>query len=170
MRPWVAALVTVGLDQLTKWIIRSSLAPQQSIPLLPGVLHLTYVRNTGAAFSLFRGQVAPLIVASGLVAGWIGWELLRRPRHAPPPHESLVGGHAGLSLNSLGLILGGAIGNLIDRLRFGYVEDFIDLRVWPVFNVADSAITVGVTLLIWTSLFAARRQATSDKRQVTTNK
>lgn len=144
MRPWVAALVTVGVDQLTKWIIRTSLAPQHSIPLLPGVLHLTYVHNTGAAFSLFRGQVPALIVVSGLVAGWIGWELWRHPRHA------------GLPLYSLGLILGGAIGNLIDRLRFGYVEDFIDLRVWPVFNVADSAITIGVTLLIWRSFFSNR--------------
>lgn len=154
MRPWLIAALTLAVDQLAKWIVRTSFAPQQSLPLLPGVLHLTYVRNSGAAFSLFQGQVAWLSVVSVLVAGWIGWELLR--------HESLVGGRAGLPLSSLGLILGGAIGNLVDRLRFGYVEDFIDLRVWPVFNVADSAITIGVTLLIWHSLFPRLGQGTRD--------
>lgn len=158
MRPWLIAGLTLACDQLTKWAVGAAFVPHQSLPILPGILHLTYVHNTGAAFSLFRGQVAALIVVSGLVAGWIGWELLRHPRHT------------GLPLNSLGLILGGAIGNLIDRLRFGYVEDFIDLRVWPVFNVADSAITVGVTLLIWKSLFAARRHVVSDKGQVTSDK
>lgn len=162
MRPWLIAALTLAVDQLAKWIVRTSFAPQQSLPLLPGVLHLTYVRNSGAAFSLFQGQVAWLSVVSVLVAGWIGWELLRHPRHAPPPHESLVGGRAGLPLSSLGLILGGAIGNLVDRLRFGYVEDFIDLRVWPVFNVADSAITVGVALLILKSCFSGRRHVTRD--------
>lgn len=154
MRPWLIAALTLAVDQLAKWIVRTSFAPHQSLPLLPGVLHLTYVRNSGAAFSLFQGQVAWLSVVSVLVAGWIGWELLR--------HESLVGGRAGLPLSSLGLILGGAIGNLVDRLRFGYVEDFIDLRVWPVFNVADSAITVGVALLILKSCFSGRRHVTRD--------
>ena len=149
MIPWLIAALTVAVDQLSKWLVRSTFVPQQSLPILPGILHLTYVQNTGAAFSLFQGQVAALSVVSVLVAGWIGWELLRR--------ESLVGGHAGLPLNSLGLILGGAIGNLIDRLRFGYVEDFIDLRVWPVFNVADSAISVGVSLLLLAQMVFWRR-------------
>lgn len=138
MRPWLIAALTVAGDQLSKWIVRSAFLPQQSLPILPGVLHLTYARNTGAAFSLFQGQAAALVIISVIVAGWIGWELLRHPRRAP--------------VLPLGMILGGAIGNLIDRLRFGYVEDFIDLRVWPVFNVADSAITLGVAWLFWKTM------------------
>ncbi len=138
--PWLIAGLTLVVDQLSKWAIRTTCIPQQSLPVLPGILHLTYVRNTGAAFSLFQGQVPILIVISVIVAGWMAWELLRHPhatRHIPV---------------ALGMILGGAIGNLIDRLRFGYVEDFIDLRVWPVFNLADSAISIGVMWLIWKTL------------------
>ncbi|MBI4353844.1 MAG: signal peptidase II [Candidatus Omnitrophica bacterium] len=140
MLPWLIAALIVTVDQLSKWAIRTTFLPQQSLPILPGIVHLTYARNTGAAFSLFQGHVIPLVLISVVVAGWMVWELLRRPhtnRHTPV---------------ALGLILGGAVGNLIDRLRFGYVEDFIDVRVWPVFNVADSAITIGVIWLIWGTL------------------
>lgn len=137
MRPWLVAGLTLACDQISKWAIRTTFLPQHSLPILPGIFHLTYVRNTGAAFSLFQGQGTILIFISVAVAGWMMWELLYQPRASRP------------TPGALGLILGGAVGNLIDRLRFGYVEDFIDLRVWPVFNVADSAITIGVTWLIW---------------------
>ena len=106
------------------------------MPLLPGVLHLTYVQNTGAAFGLFRGCAGLFIALAVVIAGWVSVELSQRP------HPTL--GRVGLSL-----ILGGAVGNLIDRARLGSVIDFIDLRVWPVFNLADSAITIGVGLLLW---------------------
>ncbi len=139
---------TVLVDQLTKWIVRTTFLPQHSLPILPGIFHLTYVRNTGAAFSLFQGQGPILILVSVGVASWMAWELLRRP-HATRQTPAV-----------LGLILGGAVGNLIDRLRFGYVEDFIDLRVWPVFNVADSAITIGVVWLIWKTLNKSNKSGT----------
>jgi len=133
-------VLTVVADQLTKFVIRSCLDPTQSVPVIPSVLHLTYVQNTGAAFGLFRGHPGVFLLLSVIVATWIVLELWRkRP-------------HAWLTEVGLALILGGAIGNVLDRLRFGYVIDFIDVRVWPVFNLADSVITIGVGLLLWRAL------------------
>lgn len=133
------AVLTVVADQVTKGAAHTWLAPRQSIPLLPGLLHLTYVQNTGAAFGMFRGCSGLFIALAVAIAGWISVELSQRP------HPTL--GRVGLSL-----MLGGAVGNLIDRVRLGSVIDFIDLRVWPVFNLADSAITIGVGLLLWLAL------------------
>ena len=136
--PWLVTSLTVGSDQATKAAIHACLSPTQSLPLIPPVLWLTYVQNTGAAFGLFRGHSIVFVLVSVMIAAWILMELTRR-RHRRWPIQ------LGLSL-----ILGGAVGNLIDRLRVGYVVDFIDVRVWPVFNLADSAITVGVGLLLVT--------------------
>ncbi|MBI3319439.1 MAG: signal peptidase II [Candidatus Omnitrophica bacterium] len=138
-RWWIVAL-TVGADQLTKEAVRSHCEPGQSIPLIPSVLHLTYVQNTGAAFGLFRGHPSVFIVLSVIIGVGVLLELLRH-RHLIWPTDL-----------ALSLILGGAAGNLIDRVSWGWVIDFIDLRVWPVFNLADSAITVGVTLLLWQTI------------------
>ena len=137
MQSWLIGGLTVLLDRLAKWLVIGRFHPGQSLPLLPPVLHLTYVQNTGAAFGLFKGQQLLFIVISVAVIGWISRELLTRP-----PTDARI-------IWACGLILGGATGNLIDRLRVGYVIDFIDLRVWPVFNVGDSAITIGIALLIW---------------------
>jgi len=127
-------------DQLTKAITMASLTPGQSLPLLPHVLHVTYVQNTGAAFGLFKGQQLVFIVFSIIVIGWMIRELLTKPAMDAVLRWACA------------LLLGGAAGNLIDRLRFGYVVDFIDLRVWPVFNIGDSAITIGVSLLVLHSI------------------
>ena len=140
MRPWLISGLTLAADQLTKHLIAAAFHPGESLPLLPRVLHLTYVQNTGAAFGLFKGQQLLFIGLSLLVIAWITRQFLaKRPLAAP-----VVWAYA--------LVLGGAAGNLIDRLRFGYVVDFIDVRVWPVFNLGDSAITIGVALLIWRAL------------------
>jgi len=134
----------IGGDQLSKWVVRAAFSPGYSVPVIPSVLHLTYVQNTGAAFGLFPGYAGALMILAAAVVGWIVLELRRQaPR--------TKGGQLGLLL-----ILGGAIGNLLDRLRFGYVVDFIDLRVWPVFNLADSAITIGVALLLWQAFLPRR--------------
>ena len=140
MRSWLIAGFTLLLDRLAKAFVVAHLHPGQSAPLLPPLLHLTYVQNIGAAFGLFKGQQLLFIVISIAVIGWISRELLLRP-----PAQAMIG-------RAYGLILGGAAGNLIDRVRLGYVIDFLDLRVWPVFNVGDSAITIGVALLIWHAL------------------
>ena len=139
--------LTLTLDQASKWFFRTTFTPGKSLPLLP-ILHLTYVENTGAAFGLFPGQHLVFIGMSIAVIGWIIWEMA-----AGPVQDAWL-------FWGCSLILGGAAGNLIDRLRFGHVIDFIDLRVWPVFNLADSAITIGVGLIVWRALAERRRGST----------
>ena len=128
------------IDQLTKFIIAATFVPSESHPVLPPILHLTYVQNTGAAFGMLKGQQLIFIILSLVVIGWVGRELILHPRRS----RIMQWGCA--------LLLGGAAGNLIDRLRLGYVIDFLDFRIWPVFNVGDSAITIGVVLLMWHSM------------------
>ncbi|MBI1991644.1 MAG: signal peptidase II [Candidatus Omnitrophica bacterium] len=135
--PWLISGLTLAADQLTKLLVVTRFSPGESLGLLPPILQLTYVQNTGAAFGLFKGRQGLFIGVSLLVIGWMTRELLAKPSLALPTKW----GYA--------LVLGGSVGNLIDRMRFGYVIDFIDLGVWPVFNVGDSAITIGVALLIW---------------------
>ena len=149
--PWCVGVLTLAWDQLSKWAIIRSFEPGATLPLFPPVLSLTYVQNTGAAFGLFKGQHTLFIVLSVCVIAWVGRQL------ATP------GAVHGVARWALALILGGASGNLIDRVRLGYVIDFLDLHWWPVFNIGDSAITVGVTWLILRSLFA---KGTSDKKPI----
>ncbi len=144
MLKWLAlSLLAVVLDQASKWAVDSSMQLYQSISLVP-YFNLTYVRNTGAAFSFLseaggwqRWFFAGLaIVISIVIAVW-----LARLKQ----HETLLA-------VALSLVLGGAIGNLIDRLAYGYVIDFLDVYYqtwhWPAFNIADSAITLGVVLML----------------------
>ncbi len=130
-------------DQLTKAWLVSAFEPGQTLPLIPSLLHLTYVQNTGAAFGLFRGAQALFIACSVGVMAWIFWQWRKNTWDAA-------------TFWGAALIFGGSAGNLIDRLRLGFVIDFLDLRIWPVFNVGDSAITIGVVLIIWQSLFHSK--------------
>ncbi len=135
-----AALI-VALDQLSKLWIRANLTPGESLPQT-GFLRLTYVTNTGSAFGLFANQaflLTIITIASLLI-------ILLFLRYLSPTTT--------LSNISLGLILGGAAGNLIDRLRLGCVTDFIDVRLWhtfhwPAFNLADAAIVIGIFSFIY---------------------
>ena len=135
-----AALVVV-LDQLTKAAASSRLFMSEPVPVLGEFVRLTLVHNTGAAFGLFPGSRLPFIIVSLLAIGVVLY-LFTREAYRGLPQRIL-----------LGCILGGAIGNLVDRVRLGWVVDFIDVGLgsarWPVFNVADSAVTVGVILLAW---------------------
>jgi signal peptidase II len=141
--PWFAVSAAIVLaDQLTKWLVLARFAPGEALELT-GFFNLILVFNKGAAFSLLAnapGWQTPLLAAFALGAALIVSVLLVRS-----PGRRTFG--AGLAL-----ILGGAIGNVIDRLRLGYVVDFLDLHAagwhWPAFNVADSAITIGAALLI----------------------
>jgi signal peptidase II len=135
----IAACV-VALDQVTKLWVRSNFALYESRPIL-GCLSLTNVRNTGSAFGLFVNQafLLALIGVVGVIAILLFYRYFSK--------SSLLG------ISALSLVFGGAVGNLIDRFRFGYVTDFIDVRLWhsyhwPAFNVADSAITVGSIMLV----------------------
>ncbi|MFY9402888.1 MAG: signal peptidase II [Candidatus Omnitrophota bacterium] len=123
-------------DQLTKFFITRNLTLNESIPLIKGVLILTLVHNRGAAFGIFKGQFYLFIFIS-VATVIIIYFILRKSKEG-----------VAFSL-SLSMILGGALGNLIDRLTLGYVVDFLDFHFWPVFNIADSAITIGAIILGW---------------------
>ena len=139
----LAVLVVVG-DQLTKRLAEDRLREKGSVPVVDDILRLTYVQNRGAAFGLLQDQTMFFVLVGIVVIGVIAASYRYLPR-------------SGFLLHlALGLQLGGAIGNLIDRIRQGYVVDFVDFGYhanwWPVFNVADSAIVVGVALLALNAL------------------
>jgi signal peptidase II len=148
---YVLAAIIIGLDQITKAIAVSSLRPGVSEPVIEGVLHWTLYRNPGSAFG-FLASVPALftVLATGIAIAII--IVARRP-------------HPRSTAFAMALLLGGAIGNLVDRVSRppgfpnGHVIDFIDLRVWPVFNVADMAITCGALLIVVTSWIADRKAA-----------
>jgi signal peptidase II len=135
----VAAIVLI-LDQFTKYMALWWLKPQGSVSVIPGVFHLSFVENTGIAFGLFQGhpEILSYVIFASVLCLLGGAWFLRNQKFA----ERLA----------YGFVLGGAIGNLVDRVRFQHVIDFIDFRVWPVFNLADSFITIGVCLFIYFSL------------------
>ena len=139
MSSWFLPLVTflvVLLDQTSKFYLLGWLRDYQSISVIPNVFHLTLVHNTGIAFGLFHGG-SPLLLAAIIIGICVLIYISFKMRNEPA-----------LFRLSFGFVLGGAIGNLIDRLVRGAVVDFLDFRVWPVFNVADSFISIGVGLLI----------------------
>lgn len=149
VRFYLLAVIIVILDQLTKWVVQAKL-PLDNVPV-PAVgrfLYLTHTRNTGGAFSLFQaGNTVFIVVAfAAIIALVYAYHKMKRTDLAVTA--------------ALALALGGAIGNLIDRIRFGFVVDFFDIQagtghsIWPIFNVADSAITVGIVLLAFHFLFA----------------
>jgi signal peptidase II len=144
--PYLAlALGVVVLDQVTKAIVIAKIPLYRTIPVIRGFFDLTHLQNTGAAFGVFAaaGSARPLLVtllAVAVFAAVLVWSLTTTPDHR-------------LLQTALGLIMGGAVGNLVDRVRFSAVTDFLRFYVdrweWPSFNVADSAISVGVVLLAW---------------------
>jgi signal peptidase II len=136
--------LVIATDQMTKVWIRSHLAVGESSPVT-GWLHLTHVNNTGAAFGIFQGQSFPLTLVGMLGICVLLLYAFFLYRRLPFLNNTL-------SEVALGLILGGTIGNLIDRLRLGYVTDFIDFHFWPAFNVADSAIVVGAIMFVYLML------------------
>ena len=147
---FLIVLLVVAADQLSKIWIRSNLLVGQSL-FEAGFFRITYVHNTGAAFGLFQGQSFLLtIVALVGITALLVYAIVFYRRF--PLLDNRLG------RSPLGLVLGGAVGNLIDRLRFGYVTDFIDVGLWPAFNLADSAITVGVILLAYSFLRSARAE------------
>ena len=137
---WITSLVVFVLDQIIKYFIARTMLPGQSIPLIKNILHLTYVQNRGAAFGLFYGQQAFLLIVNLIVMGIILYF-----------HRSLR--KQSLLQIPLGFILGGSLGNVFDRIFRHYVVDLIDIRVWPVFNLADSMINIGVFLIIIKLIF-----------------
>ncbi len=144
------ALLIIVVDQLTKaWVLSGlDLREMRQVPVWPPIFNFTWVENRGVSFGLFGDGSARWMLSgfSVVVAGILGWWALKADRR--------------LLVSAIGLIMGGAIGNVIDRIRFGFVVDFLDFSgtgFFPwVFNVADSAITVGVILLILDSVLSER--------------
>ncbi len=132
---FVASTVLVA-DQATKFIVQHRMSEGMSIPVVPEFFHLTYILNPGAAFGLFVDQQWLFILVALLLIGCV--VCLSRELSKQPP----------LLRYGAALLVGGAIGNLIDRVRLGKVVDFFDFRIWPIFNVADIAICVGVGLIL----------------------
>ena len=140
------AVGVLVVDQLTKYWIDSSMVLHDSIPVLNGFFNITYVRNPGAAFGFLADASPAFRYAFFLAVNIIAIALILSYIRKAGKKESRM-------ILSLSLIMAGAVGNLIDRVRFGEVVDFLDFYIgsihWPAFNVADSSITVGAFFLIW---------------------
>ena len=129
------ALTAVGADQLTKQIVSSRLRLDDEVHVL-GPLWIHHVQNSGIAFGLFASATPVVIVLTGLAVAWmLGFFARSGSRHPVLPV-------------ALGLVIGGSCSNLVDRVRLGHVTDFLDLRFWPAFNLADTFIVVGVVILL----------------------
>lgn len=142
------AALSLALDQLTKFVVRQTLEWHHSWPV-HGFFRFTHVHNTGSAFGLFQGNNLPLLIVS--LVGVAVLVYIYRTQERP-----------GILMRvSIALMLGGALGNLVDRIWQGHVTDFIDIGPWPVFNLADSSIVVGLAILAW--VLVMNREQTAPK-------
>jgi len=152
------ALVIVLFDRWTKFMIESNFGLNETVPVIDGLFNITYVQNTGVAFGLLNSVSSPAKTALlSLFALGAAVIVILYSLRSPAQNRLLQA--------ALGLILGGALGNLYDRVRYGYVVDFLELYFrsyhWPAFNVADSAITIGVILLA-VEMFRPQPEAAKD--------
>lgn len=150
--PWwilfVISLATLALDQVTKLMVVHNLEFRETwvpIGFLDGIFDFTYTRNTGAAFGMGQGLGNIFLLIAVIVTGIIVYYYRDLPDRTLPVRVAM------------GLMLGGAIGNAVDRVRLGYVVDFFHVHGWPIFNIADSAITVGVVLWLVVAWWVDRR-------------
>jgi signal peptidase II len=140
-------IAVVILDQIIKNLTVNSMMLYESIPVIQDVFHITYIHNTGAAFSIMAGQISLLIlVPLIMIIAALVFMVVMRKKGRP------------LMMTSVALIAGGGIGNLIDRIALGYVVDYLDFRVFPIFNLADIAVCVGCGLLVVYVLFFDGKQ------------
>lgn len=138
MLSWILVpIVIVAVDQISKLFIEKTFCLGESLPVIKNIFHISLVHNTGAAFGIFKRQTGFFVVTSFIAIVLI----LLTIKSSSFKRQSCI------SQIALNLILGGALGNLIDRLRLGFVVDFLDFRVWPVFNIADSCVSIGAILL-----------------------
>jgi signal peptidase II len=144
-------LTAVAADQLTKHIVTGHLALDDGVHVI-GPFWIHHVQNSGIAFGLFSSATAVVIVLTGIAVAWMLLFFFRS------------GGRHPVLPVALGLVIGGSVSNLLDRVRLGYVTDFIDLRYWPAFNLADSFIVVGVAILLGTLLSAERMPRSRGRR------
>lgn len=145
------AIAVVVFDRIIKMLVVSGMQPWETIPIIEDVFHFTYVQNTGAAFSMWKEQWVVLILLP-LVVIAAGFVLMIIKRNKWDK----------MMLTAVAFICGGGLGNLIDRMVFGYVVDLFDFRVFPVFNIADIFICVGCGLMILDVLFFERKNGNNE--------
>ena len=133
----IVVFVVVMLDQITKYMIVRNMTEGMSIPIIDQVFHLTFVLNPGAAFGMLEHNREFFIIMAIAVLMFV---VYMRKKILEEPLTVQIG---------IALFVGGALGNLIDRMKTGLVVDFFDFRIWPVFNIADIAICLGVGVMIW---------------------
>ncbi|MCL5290783.1 MAG: signal peptidase II [Bacillota bacterium] len=146
VRFMIVLVMTALIDLYIKFIVMNKMVEGESIPIWPGVFHLTYIQNPGAAFGILAGKTWFFVAVTALVL--LGMAVCYRwiSQAGPLYHWAL------------GLVAGGAIGNLADRIRYTKVIDYLDFRIWPVFNLADTAICIGVGLILLDAFRDLRKQ------------
>ena len=154
LRIYIPTILVVLVDQATKMWIKQNYSIWETREIFGSFLRFSHVKNPGIAFGIPVGDFAMIVTilscAATIFIGYLHWQ----ERHNHP-----------LIVNGLGFILGGAIGNLIDRLRLGFVIDFIDIGWWPVFNIADSSIVIGITIISIFIIFEPRKN-TQNKEKI----
>lgn len=135
----IAAIVII-IDQLTKYIVAVNMVEGMSIPIIDEIVHLTFILNPGAAFGLLENNRWFFVGTAIIVLAIIFFYRREIQAEAKPVQVGIA------------LFAGGALGNLIDRVRMGLVIDFFDFRIWPIFNIADIAICIGVGLILWITI------------------
>lgn len=149
----ILSIVILAADMVTKYFVQRKMEPYDSIPVIKNIFHITYVQNTGAAFSILKGKIFFFTAVSVIITLIIIFIMIKYPIK-----EKILG-------IAMAMVLGGAVGNLIDRLRYGYVVDFLDFRIWPVFNIADCAIVVGTLILAYLITFRAEPGSLQSKNR-----
>lgn len=145
----LVVLAVLVLDQLGKYYIQTHLEPGASVPVIDGLFHITYILNPGAAFGIMKNQTVLFLLVALVLFAIV---LIIYPR--------LPAGHLLLRVG-IGMQVGGAAGNFIDRFRTGCVVDFFDFRIWPVFNIADIGIVLGVALILYDILYLSVKEGKS---------
>ena len=137
MKGFVWGVALAIADQLLKKLFSGTMQLGESIPVLPGIFHLTYIQNPGAAFGLFENQTLFFIAIAAFLLAFLAFA-----------YKELAA--QGIWVRyGMSLLAGGAVGNLLDRVRLGAVIDYLDFRIWPIFNLADIGICLGATLIVW---------------------
>ena len=137
MKVFAWGVVLAIADQLLKKLFSGTMQLGESIPVLPGIFHLTYIQNPGAAFGLFENQTLFFIAIAAFLLAFLAFA-----------YKELAA--QGIWVRyGMSLLAGGAVGNLLDRVRLGAVIDYLDFRIWPIFNLADIGICLGATLIVW---------------------
>ena len=149
-------LFTLAIDQLSKVIVTSFLSLKESVSVIGNFFKITYVYNEGAAWGMLNGKTFLLIIVSFGALFYLSKEIIKYKENK-------------MNIWGLGLLLGGILGNLLDRILYGYVRDFLDFRIFgydfPIFNIADSAILIGVALLIIANNRGEKNESSSKQEQ-----